>query len=92
MWTTLTQVFVVDTMTWEYGERLPDIRAFSSHVDYLNTTLMVGGWGGYDRFYDTILQWEPDTKTWFERGERIARPREKMCSIMTEDMKVGCIA
>ena len=90
-WGRLTQVLNVDTMTWQIAPLLPEeIRAFGSHVNFGETTLMIGGWAGYDDFLDDIYQWEPDTKTWFQREERIVRPREKMCSVMLSDSKVAC--
>ena len=78
-------------MTWIMGERLPGEYYFlAGHVDFGETTLIVGGWAGYYDYLDTIYQWDPDTKTWFQREERIVRSRQKMCSVMLSDLKVTC--
>ena len=84
-----TQILDVDTLEWEEGFDLPNNLAFSGHVDFGDTTLIIGGWDG--DYYDYILAWNPDTLSWSQMEERLSTPLDRTCAILIDDDKADCI-
>ena len=87
--TRATQILDVSTLAWTVGGVLPNDLAYSGHVNLQGTTLAVGGWSGV-YYYDTILEWSPDTLSWFPRAETFTGGRKNLCAVMVDDELADC--
>ena len=85
----LTEVLDVDTLEWQQGFDLPNNLGYAGHVDFEDTTLIIGGWDGY-RYYDKILIWDPDTLSWSEMEEKTSIPIDRTCAVLVDESKVNC--
>ena len=82
------QIFDVDTETWRMSEQsLPDQLTYGAVVQLDDTFLIVGGKTAQNPALssDRILQFEPDSETWIERGERLALPRDSHMAVLVDE-------
>ena len=62
-------------MTWSLGPNLPRALSAGIVIPYVNTFLIAGGLGNGKKDTDRMLEFNPKTKLWMQRTERLKLAR-----------------
>ena len=89
-----SEILDLDAKVWRSGPELDYQLNSMACVAFEDTFLLVGGYDYYSgttsTYFDTVLQFEPETETLFEMNIKLQGPLREPTAMMVSDKVVQC--